>query len=316
MSRIKEIRKSLLKITDRDGTGRYGLIDIDTIIEAIAQCLEQPVERMIDVEKLKQGILAIFALCKKPNYYQILKLIDTLAHPCKLDQISSKDYGADGVGLTHAEVDALGETVKTDGKSAIIEFKKIFDDFSPPTCDLANRILDAIESAGVEFAPEELSEIEKAKKKYEDAVNEQHDNDGTDHYPAIVSYADHFHKVLQARIADLESQVNIIADENQSLEKRIEEKDAEIAGLKSRECNYGHMHPCDCIQHLIPESSELVKARDEYEEWNNLGVQQTESILRKGFLRLVAYKDTLESENARLRGAGKPVVDGSNTEID
>lgn len=32
--------------------------------------------------------------------------------PNELDQISSKEYGADGVGLTHAEVDALAEPVE------------------------------------------------------------------------------------------------------------------------------------------------------------------------------------------------------------
>jgi hypothetical protein len=164
----------------------------------------------------------------------------------------------------------------------------------------AEIIVSEFESAGVEFAPEELSEIEKAKKKYEDAVNEQHDNDGTDHYPAIVSYADHFHKVLQARIADLESQVNIIADENRSLEKRIEEKDAEIAGLKSRECNYGHMHPCDCIQHLIPESSELVKAR---ENSINCEHRRDETDYEYYVRKLGFALDYIEAlENARLRG--------------
>jgi hypothetical protein len=84
-------------------------------------------DKMISVKKLKQGVLAIFALCKKPNYDQILKLIDSLAQPNELDQISSKDYGADGVGLTHAEVDALGETVKPcSDKSAIVEVFAIF----------------------------------------------------------------------------------------------------------------------------------------------------------------------------------------------
>jgi hypothetical protein len=198
-------------------------------------------KRMVDVEKLKQGILAIFALCKKPNYYQILKLIDTLAHPCKLDQISSKDYGADGVGLTHAEVDALAqsvEPVKTDGKSAIIEFKKIFDDFSPPTCDLANRILDAPESAGVEFAPEEPSAIEKFEKSREEAEVYLRDLNGEafDFIVAAVIDAEAMRDELQARIAELESQVNIIADENQALEKRIVEKDAEIERLRGGKC--------------------------------------------------------------------------------
>jgi hypothetical protein len=44
-------------------------------------------DKMISVEKLKQGVLAIFALRKKPNYDQILKLIDSLAQPVKTEAI-------------------------------------------------------------------------------------------------------------------------------------------------------------------------------------------------------------------------------------
>jgi archaellum component FlaC len=94
---------------------------------------------------------------------------------------------------------------------------------------------------------------------------------------------------LTARISDLESQVNIIADENQSLEKRIEEKDVEIERLKQP----------------IPESPELVKARADHKTCTG---DKCDCV--------VHYIAALESDNARLRGAGKPVVDGSNTEID
>jgi DNA repair exonuclease SbcCD ATPase subunit len=190
------------------------------------------------------------------------------------------------------------------------EMFKIIDDYSTSE-KMTIRILDAIESAGVEFAPEELSEIEKAKKKYEDAVNEQHDNDGTDHYPAIVSYADHFHKVLQARIADLESQVNIIADENQRLEKRIEEKDAETARLENCYNDAIETIASDNayikkLKEPVPESPELAKAKNDYYSYRSEYELQW----------VPAYIAALESDNARLRGAGKPVVDGSNTEID
>lgn len=36
---------------------------------------------IVNAAKLKQGLLAIFALVKKPNYDQILKLIDKLSQP-------------------------------------------------------------------------------------------------------------------------------------------------------------------------------------------------------------------------------------------
>jgi hypothetical protein len=271
-------------------------------------------DKMISVKKLKQGVLAIFALCKKPNYDQILKLIDSLAQPNELDQISSKDYGADGVGLTHAEVDALAqsvEPVKTDGKSAIIEFKKIFDDFSPPTCDLANRILDAIESAGVEFAPEppEPSAVEKWTALV--TLEPLHQTYSGDEVKGVVKVGNAMRDEQQARISDLESQVNIIADENQSLEKRIEEKDAETARLENCYNDAIETIASDnaYIKNLkepVPESPELAKAKNDYYSYRSEYELQW----------VPAYVAALESDNARLRGAGKPVVDGSNTEID
>jgi hypothetical protein len=271
-------------------------------------------DKMISVKKLKQGVLAIFALCKKPNYDQILKLIDSLAQPNELDQISSKDYGADGVGLTHAEVDALAqsvEPVKTDGKSAIIEFKKIFDDFSPPTCDLANRILDAIESAGVEFAPEppEPSAVEKWTALV--TLEPLHQTYSGYEVKGVVKVGNAMRDEQQARISDLESQVNIIADENQSLEKRIEEKDAETARLENCYNDAIETIASDNayikkLKEPVPESPELAKAKNDYYSYRSEYELQW----------VPAYVAALESDNARLRGAGKPVVDGSNTEID
>lgn len=80
-------------------------------------------DKVVSMEKLKE---AISARVKERDEYvrdeclgdigeqEVFEIIDTLAQSNELNQISSKDYGADGVGLTHAEVDALAEPVKTE----------------------------------------------------------------------------------------------------------------------------------------------------------------------------------------------------------
>jgi hypothetical protein len=164
-----------------------------------------------------------------------------------------------------------------------------------------NEILDVLAGKGVEFAPEEPSAVEKWEIEKSPWLAPPEDPELIDpEVKLLIEAGDSMRDELQARIKDLESQVDIIADENQSLEKRIEEKDAEIAGLKSRECNYGHMHPCDCIQHLIPESSELVKAR---ENSINCEHRRDETDYEYYVRKLGFALDYIEAlENARLRG--------------
>jgi hypothetical protein len=80
--------------------------------------------KMISVEKLKQLCYSLVMTCCNDNHVdfdKLITIIDILAQPVELDQISSKDYGADGVGLTHAEVDALAPSVKTEAVEALID---------------------------------------------------------------------------------------------------------------------------------------------------------------------------------------------------
>jgi hypothetical protein len=84
---------------------------IKKIIDSLAQSVE-PVE--LAVER-KGDYDCICATCGKTfasdNKRAVVcfdcAVLKASIEPVELDQISSKDYGADGVGLTHAEVDAL-----------------------------------------------------------------------------------------------------------------------------------------------------------------------------------------------------------------
>lgn len=164
-------------------------------------------------------------------------------------------------------------------------YKKIFDDFSPPTCDLANRILDALESAGVEFAPEETSAVEKweeAKAEWKDCHTDMRAN-------FLIIAGNSMRDELQARIA--------------ALEKRIEEKDAEIDRLTKENTQYKLSTRADINKAAqpLPESPELVKAKEEFREMRARFSQSqcTDwSMANKSMIYIAA----LESELARLRG--------------
>jgi len=238
---------------------------------------------------------------------------------------------------------------------------------------IANEILDALESAGVEFAPEP-----SAVEKFNGMLLRYNNGTGSEEWPewlnACLAMRDELQawisnlesrlsenknvtkqdrhiifelqndyenwdmetKRLKARIADLESQVDIIADENQALEKRIEEKDAEIerlTGLPTPECKEvcyllaqkdaeikflgddierlkqtPRCEPMDeeCprkerfdpsgITHA-PESSELVKFKAVWESYFMTGCSR--SVIEGASKQ---YIRALESENARLRG--------------
>jgi hypothetical protein len=115
------------------------------------------------------------------------------------------------------------------------EMFKIIDDYSTSE-KMTIRILDAIESAGVEFAPEppEPSAVEKWTALV--TLEPLHQTYSGDEVKGVVKVGNAMRDEQQARISDLESQVNIIADENQRLEKRIVEKDAEIERLRGGKC--------------------------------------------------------------------------------
>jgi chromosome segregation ATPase len=206
--------------------------------------------------------------------------------------------------------------IKLKRSEAFYKIQNNYEDEDKLDPDFLNEILDILESAGVEFAPEEPepSAVEKYKKLKDSILHYDYDDWApVDLFHCMDSVIDE----LQARISDLESQVNIIADENQSLEKCIEEKDVEIEKLKKQqnETDKRILYWKDAVTTLqkmgrekneqLPESPELVRAREEYEKWKN-GYdgdgQQTEIMSRKGFSKLVIFKDALESENARLRG--------------
>jgi len=117
MNRIKEIRKALLDIKDRDGTGRYGLIEIDTIIEAITPYFAQTIEkRMIDVEKLKEAIEdKVCESTRRETVYandvimiaHVFEIIDSLAQPVEPKSRFYKKNIDDLVNLLEDVVNAL-----------------------------------------------------------------------------------------------------------------------------------------------------------------------------------------------------------------
>lgn len=77
MNKIDEIRAALLNIQDADGIGRYGIIEVNTIIKAITPCLSNG-----SVDKLKEAVPKIFARDDQENDQAIdecLMLIDSLA---------------------------------------------------------------------------------------------------------------------------------------------------------------------------------------------------------------------------------------------
>jgi hypothetical protein len=164
----------------------------------------------------------------------------------------------------------------------IIELEQRYREDPCTEREMANRIATALESAGVEFAPEEpeSSAVEKWNRAADDIdiltfdewEKQHHDNRGL--ALGLRDYGNVMRDELQARISDLESQVDIIADENQTLEKRIEEKDAEIERL----------------QQSLPESPELVKLREKYYKCRDHSYDGD-------------YITALESEIAKLRGA-------------
>jgi hypothetical protein len=183
-------------------------------------------KRMIDVDKLKEKIDYIATHTCYPDIVpqdceRIKNIIDSLAQPAG-EKTQEDRY----VELKRSE--------------AFYKIQNNYEDEDKLDPDFLNEILDILESAGVEFAPEEPSAVEKWENEVKDyaldakeygADNMDELNFKGSEIKKIIELGNSMRDEQQARIADLESQVNIIADENQSLEKRIEEKDAKLSGL-------------------------------------------------------------------------------------
>jgi septal ring factor EnvC (AmiA/AmiB activator) len=172
--------------------------------------------------------------------------------------------------------------------NAYCEIQNLYDDEDKPDQIAINDILDALESAGVEFAPEEPDP--SAVASFEKMLSKRHDLGAYYNIDDIAEIGLKMRDEQQTRIADLESQVNIIADENQALENRIEEKYAEIGDLQGELGDA--LMKIERLKQPLPESPELAKAiKNYYGESNNFLP-----------MRVLNYIDALESELARPRG--------------
>jgi hypothetical protein len=113
----------------------------------------------VDVKKLKAVIAkqiesqhGIRYTNTADEYYlhedSIYEIIDSLAEPDALSQISSKNYGADDIGLTHEEVDSFLAVEREPVETDAIEY--IFDNF--PIDEDVDKAREQLEALKAELA--------------------------------------------------------------------------------------------------------------------------------------------------------------------
>jgi hypothetical protein len=199
-------------------------------------------KRMIDADEL------IRAVYDDNDKRTLITIIDSLAQSADaLSQISSKNYGADGIGATHEEIDSLAQPVEPVKTEAIEAAKKLVGSYNHPhigrpylSSEIQAQLVELLDSFAV---PVEDGAIEEVVK----ALNE------------MTFQCFHVLESTEKHIGFLHLERKKAMAMRDTLQAQLAERDAEIARLKGE---YGKgMHE----ESKVPESPELAKARRAWE---------------------------------------------------